>query len=135
MSTKVRIAEALLAGAALVLVLAGCSASDQVVPYTGEAATLSVGETLIVDFGEINSSVGDGWVIVTEPDPAVLGEGESASEYLGDEGSTGAGNRFSYRFEAVGVGTTTIGFEYRFRGEIPEDREDQQTATIEVTVE
>jgi hypothetical protein len=72
---------------------------------------------------------------VEEPDAAVLGEGEEHSDYLGESGETGAASDLSYRFAAVGEGTTTIEFEYRFRGFVPEDPEDQKTATIEVTVE
>ena len=115
--------------------LAGCSASEEVVPYTAETAALDQGETLVVDFGEINLSVGDGWVVVTGPDPAVLGPAEASSTYRGDEGSVGGPSEYSYRFPAVGEGTTIVEFEYRFRGEVPEDPADRETARLEVTVE
>lgn len=127
---------ALLASALLLSVgLAGCSASEKIIDYTDTAATLAPGEVLIVDFGEVNATVGNAWVIVEEPDAAILGEGEERSDYLGESGETGAASDLSYRFAAVGEGTTTIEFEYRFRGSVPEDPEDQKTATIEVTVE
>ncbi|UYO98384.1 protease inhibitor I42 family protein [Microbacterium sp. M28] len=135
MRAMTRFATAMVVAMTAAVALSGCAASDEVVvEYSEDVATLSIGDILVVDFGEINSSVGDGWVIVSPPDPAVLGEGVEASEYLGEEGSTGAANRFAYRFEAVGEGRTTVEFEYRFRGEVPEDPGEQETAMIEVTV-
>jgi predicted secreted protein len=129
-------AAALLTAALLLSVgLSGCSASEKIIDYTDTAATLAPGEVLVIDFGEVNASVGSEWVMVEEPDAAVLGEGEEHSDYLGESGETGAASDLSYRFAAVGEGTTTIEFEYRFRGFVPEDPEDQKTATIEVTVE
>jgi hypothetical protein len=125
----------LLAATMVAMGLSGCAAAATTVDHTAEEVTISSGETLVVDFGEINSSVGDGWVIVTEPDATVLGAGEAESEYLGEEGSAGGPNNFSYRFPAVGPGTTVIEFEYRFRGEVPEDPAEQETSRIEVTVE
>jgi hypothetical protein len=129
-------AAALLTAALLLSVgLSGCSASEKIIDYTDTAVTVSPGEVLIVDFGEVNATVGNAWVIVEEPDATILGEGEERSDYLGESGETGAASDLSYRFAAVGEGTTTIEFEYRFRGSVPEDPEDQKTATIEVTVE
>lgn len=83
----------------------------------------------------MNSSVGEDWEITQEPDAAVLGPGEERSVYRGEEGMTGAPSEVTYRFAPHGEGTTVIEFEYRFRGEIPEDPEDQKSAKIEVTVE
>ncbi|MDQ0645274.1 hypothetical protein [Microbacterium murale] len=114
--------------------LTGCAASTTV-DHTAEQVTISSGETLIVDFGTINTSVGDEWVIITDPDPAVLGPGEGEFDYLDDEGSVGGPSSFSYSFSAVGNGTTVIEFEYRFRGTVPDDPDDQGSAKIEVTVE
>ncbi|KDA05885.1 hypothetical protein DC31_15460 [Microbacterium sp. CH12i] len=124
---------ALLGVTALSIGLSAC-ASDTTIDYTSDAVTVSSGETLVIDFGMINSSVGDGWVITTEPDSAILGAGTAGTKYLGEEGSTGGGNSLTYRFPAVGAGTTVIEFEYEFRGEVPDDVAEQETARIEVTV-
>lgn len=129
-------AAALFAGALLLSTgLAGCSASEKTVEYTETSVTLAPGEALVVDFGEVNATVGNAWVIVEQPDASILGEGEQRSDYLGAPGETGATSELTYRFAPVGEGTTVIEFEYRFRGSVPEDVEDQKTATIEVTVE
>jgi hypothetical protein len=120
--------------ALLVLGLAGCAPAEKTVSYTSSSVTLAPGEALVVDFGEINPSVGDAWVVTQEPDPAVLGEGEERSHYLGEDGQTGAPSEVSYRFEPEGKGTTVIKFEYQFRGSVPEDAEDQKTAEITVSV-
>lgn len=114
--------------------LTGCSAAEKTVAYTTSSVTLAPGEALVVDFGEINPTVGDAWVITREPDPAVLGPGDERSRYLGQDGETGAPSEVSYRFAPVGDGTTVIRFEYEFRGTVPEDADDQQTAEITVTV-
>lgn len=115
--------------------LASCAgAAEKVIDHTAESVTLAPGEALVIDFGEVNSSVGEDWEITQEPDPAVLGPGEERSRYLGEDGMTGAPSEVTYRFAPAGEGTTVIEFEYRFRGEIPEDPEDQKTAKIEVTV-
>lgn len=115
--------------------LAGCAGTaEQTVDYTAGTVTVSTGETLVVDFGEVNPSVGDDWVITTEPDPAVLGEGDPEFTTDAPDGMTGAPGELVYRFPTTGAGTTVIAFEYRFRGEVPEDIDDQKTAEITVTV-
>lgn len=114
---------------------AGCAgAAEKTVEHTAGSVTLAPGETLVVDFGEINPSVGDGWVITQEPDGAVLDAGVEETRYTGEEGMTGAPSELFYRFAPVGTGTTVIEFEYQFRGAVPEDTADQKTAKIEVTV-
>lgn len=115
--------------------LVSCAgAAEKVIDHTADSVTLAPGEALVIDFGEVNSSVGEDWEITQEPDAAVLGPGEERSVYRGEEGMTGAPSEVTYRFPPVGEGTTVIEFEYRFRGEIPEDPEDQKSAKIEVTV-
>ena len=115
--------------------LTGCSgASEKVVEHTTSSVTLAPGESLVVDFGEVNATVGEEWVITNEPDPSVLEPGEQRSRYLGEDGETGAPSEVSYRFAPEGDGTTVIRFEYRFRGAVPEDADDQESAEITVTV-
>lgn len=124
-----------------VLILAGsgltaCSGPGEVtVDYTQDAVTVTSGQILVVDFGEINPSVGDDWVITSEPDSAVLGHGGADFTSDAPEGMTGAPGELVYRFTAVAPGTTVIAFEYRFRGDLPEYVDDRKTAEITVTVE
>lgn len=114
-------------------VLTACAGSaEKTVPYTATSVDLAPGEALVVEFGEVNGSVGDEWVLTEEPDPAILGEGEELTRALGD--APGSPSELSYRFEPVGAGTTVITWEYRFRGEVPEEPADQRTAEIRVTV-
>ena len=51
--------------------LTGCSATEKTVAYTTSSVTLAPGEALVVDFGEINPTVGDAWVclLYTSPSP------------------------------------------------------------------
>lgn len=129
-----RAAAALTATMVLAATMSSCAAAEKTVDYTETEVAITTGETLVVDFGNVNSSVGDEWVVVQEPDAKVLGPAKSRSEYQGEKGTTGSASHLSYRFAAVGSGTTEIAFEYRFRGEVPEDPDDQKTAEITVTV-
>ncbi|WP_416446770.1 protease inhibitor I42 family protein [Leucobacter sp. HNU] len=102
--------------------------------YRTDSVTVPVGETLVVDFGTINSSVGDQWDITAQPDPDVLVPDTRRVEPEGPPEPIGAPHEFAYRFTARAKGTTTIGFEYRFRGELPSDPAERDAATITVTV-
>lgn len=117
------------------LMMTGCAAAaSETVDYTTSSVTLAPGSTLVVDFGEVNHTVGAEWVITREPDPAVLGPGDADSRYLGEGGEVGAPSEFSYRFAPVGPGTTVIQFEYQFRGAVPDEESDRRNAEITVTV-
>ena len=108
--------------------------AEVVVGPTDTSAELVVGQTLLVDFGEINSSVGDEWVITQEPDGEVLSEGDPVSEYLGEPGTDGGYNTLVYEFEAVGEGETTVELEYRFRGGAADFGHGPEPVSITVTV-
>lgn len=114
--------------------LSGCTGAQKTVDYTDTSVSLSPGETLVVDFGFINPSIGDEWIITAQPDATVLEEGRSSFDSGQPDPPPGSGGELVYRFAPVGSGTTTISFEYRYRGEIPEDPDDQKTAEITVTV-
>lgn len=123
--------------AVLLPALAACTAPEPVtVPYTAGEVTLEVGQVLVVDFGEVNPSIGDGWAVTTPPDDAVLGEGDATYPDDG-QSAPGSGATLHYEFEAVGAGTTTIGFTYSYRGEEgdPEGRTEDPTPELTVTVE
>lgn len=120
---------------AIGLSLVSCAGTtEKTVDHTAESVSLAPGEALVVDFGEVNATVGQEWSITREPDADVLAPGEKRAKYLGESGETGAPSELSYRFAPAGEGTTVIEFEFLFRGSVPEDPEDQKTAKIEVTV-
>lgn len=117
------------------VVLSGCAAASVTVGYEESVVTVETGTELVVDFGEVNASVGSDWVIISDPDPSVLSKGEKSTEYAGEEGSVGGPSDLAYRFAATGTGQTKIQFEYQFRGAVPDDPTEQKTALIDVTVE
>ena len=130
-----RAVAAVMVAAAITLPLGGCaSVIERRVEYTASSVSLARGEALVVEFGEVNHSVGDDWVLTREPDPAVLGEGDERSRDLGEDGETGSPSQMTYRFPAIGAGTTVVRFEYRFRGAVPEDPANRKSAEITVTV-
>lgn len=124
------------ATAMIALALSGCASGAAVTvdAFSTDSVTVPAGQDLVVDFGEINSSTGDDWVIITEPDAAVLSPGESQSEQVGD-GAPGSPNLFSYRFVAIEAGTTSIEFQYQFQGSVPDLESEQENIVIDVTVE
>lgn len=130
-----RVRAALLACAA-VAALAACGPPSTSVSYTVDEITVPAGQTLVIDLGQINASVGDDWRLTTAPDPAVLTEGELRAETVGDETATGNPTELAYAFDAVAPGTTTIGFTYSYRGEDgdPHGRVDDPEPVIVVTV-
>jgi predicted secreted protein len=99
---------------ALALAVTGCSGADLTVSHTSGSATVAVGETLRVDFGEVNPSVGDNWFLVGEPDAAVLTETGSETDDTDCDG-TGCPVELTWDFAAVGQGETTLVFQYCFR--------------------
>ena len=121
------------------LALTGCSGADDpppvTVPYTAGTATIGVGETLVVDFGEINPSIGDAWDLTQAPDEAVLSQGDVETTEL-NPGADGSGIELAYTFVGESAGTTTIGFTYSYRGDVGDEngRTDDPSPTIEVTV-
>jgi predicted secreted protein len=124
--------------AVLVTGLTACTpGAKQTVPYTADEATLAVGETLVVDFGDVNPSIGDSWELTTRPDEDVLSKGEEVVLDADEETPPGAPSHVVYEFRAKGKGTTTIGFTYSYRGTPGDElgRTDDPTPEITVTVE
>lgn len=137
MSTVVRSILAIGAVGLITGLSAGCAPVDREVTigYRTDSVTVPVGETLVVDFGMINTSVGDQWDITAPPDPKVLVLSERKPTHSDAKEPVGAPHEFAYRFEARAKGTTTIGFEYRFRGEVPSDPARQESSKITITVQ
>ncbi|THV23557.1 protease inhibitor I42 family protein [Glycomyces paridis] len=104
--------------ALLLLVLAGCSGADETVALDAETATVAVGETLRVDLGTVNASVGDNWYLVSGADTGVIAEGDKRTD--GDDDCDGCSGELSWDFEALEAGETTLVFQYCFRTSLAE---------------
>jgi predicted secreted protein len=106
----------LLVGAVFVL-LAGCGGPRTVdVDLTAGSVQIAAGETLRVDLGQVNASIGDSWYLVGTPDSAVLSEGEK--DYDTDCDAPGCGGRLAWVFTARGPGETTLVFRYCYRSSL-----------------
>lgn len=135
MNTK-RAVSSLIAAGIIALAISGCTSSPETVSIKNTQAEVSLhlGDTLEVDFGEVNATTGAGWVASKEPSSNILTSGEEHSEYLGEEGVKGDTSKLTYVFKAKEKGKTTVDFEYRFQGEVPENAEDQKFSSISITV-
>lgn len=124
---------------ALALAVTGCSGADSTVSHDAGTATVAVGETLRVDFGEVNSSVGENWFLVGEPDSVVLTEIGSDADASDCGGDVGCPVDLTWDFEGVGRGETTLVFQYCFRtgpDDCVGDTDDGPApAPVELTVE
>lgn len=121
---------------ALTLGLTACSSSTGPVSidHTEPSATVSAGQKLTIDFGEVNPSVGDGWVVINTPDTSVISAGEQEVKPVDKKNAIGGPATLKFVFEAKKPGTTELEFEYRYRGNVPEDPAEQKQALIKVTV-
>ena len=129
----------LIAAAGLALLGAGCAGARVVdVRVSAGSARLAAGETLRVDVGALNESVGDSWYVVGAPDPAVLIEKER--DYDLDCDNPGCGGHLWWTFTATGAGSTTVVFQYCYRSRPGADcapapgGQSNQPVTLNVTV-
>jgi predicted secreted protein len=127
-----------LAGA-LAVVLAGClGPRDVTVSVDAGSAQVEPGQTLRVDFGDVNQSVGDSWYLVGEPDMSVLTNG--GQDFDPDCANPGCGGRLAWTFTAVRSGRTDVTFQYCYRSRLGEDcasapsGRTNQVVTLAVTV-
>ena len=103
--------------------------SDRSVVVDGRASgavTVRKGTWLRVNFGTVNTSVGDMWTIVTAPDSRVLrdrGTDHETSKDCGgsaDEGWSGCDQTLHWQFESIGPGRTSVRFQYCYRSRPPD---------------
>jgi predicted secreted protein len=124
---------------ALALAVTGCSGADSTVQHDAGTATVAVGETLRIDFGEVNPSVGDNWFLVGEADPAVMTEIGSEHDTVSSCDGVGCPSELTWDFEAAGQGTTTLVFQYCFRTGpddcVGDSSDGPAPAPVELTVE
>ena len=112
--------------ASLILTVAGCGTDEVVVPVDegthvsgtrSGTATIALGKRLVVDLGNQNSSIGDGWFLVTPPDPAVLAD--EGDHYDSDCDKPGCGADMTWHFATVGAGTAELTLRYCYRSRPP----------------
>jgi hypothetical protein len=99
------------------LLATGCFGTPTIdARYDAGSVHLAIGELLRVEIGEVNTSIGDSWHVIGEPDRAVLGPGKSDLDYDDcPEGHVGCSGRLWWTFPAVGKGVTGIVFRYCYR--------------------
>lgn len=105
------------------MVLTGCSNPDVTVAHDVGEVSVDEGETLRVDFGEFNGSVGEAWYLAEVPDGTVLKALDTSSEPVdpdADEDEVGGSVYLSWDFEAVGAGETSLVFQYCMRSSLEE---------------
>ncbi|UJP09351.1 protease inhibitor I42 family protein [Microbacterium sp. KUDC0406] len=124
---------------ALAIALAGCTGAAAPEPAATvgagtSSATVDKGDTVLVHLGEWSSGVGDAWVLTEEPDPAVLAQKEPEPVSGDEHDGVGGSHEMTDTYEAVGPGEVTLNYEYRFRGEVPEDPARQMTQTYRIVV-
>ncbi|NUR73914.1 MAG: protease inhibitor I42 family protein [Hamadaea sp.] len=98
----------------LALALSGCSSTEHAGVGVG-SITIEKGQTLSIDLGKVNGSIGDSWYVVESGDRAILGEPDREYDSDCHGGEVGCGGTLSYEFKAVGVGKTKLVFQYCYR--------------------
>jgi inhibitor of cysteine peptidase len=123
---------AVVVGIALVLGVAGCSASAVAVEKgdDGGDVTLGIGQVLDVHLPS-NPSTGYAWQIVECPDFLTPAE-VSIFESDAGEGVVGAGGVETWRFTGASTGTGTLVLEYRQAWEPDVPAEDTYEITVTV---
>lgn len=98
--------------------------NDVVVTPATRDVQLDVGQRLVIDFGTYNTSVGDEYEVVQEPDATVLANFTRESKYLGEDDEDGAPSTLFYWAKAAAPGTTEIQIDYYYRGDKSDQRSD-----------
>ena len=93
----------------------------------GRTVVLRTGDTVALSLAE-NPSTGYSWQVVSSGAPVVQAEGEPT--FKPDNKLHGAGGTATYRYKAVGAGTSTLKLVYRR----PWEKDATPAATFEVTL-
>ena len=83
-------------------------------------ANLRVGETLRIDFGKVNSSIGDNWTVVAKPDQSVL---EGPKENFRPDCQTpgeamGCGGKLTWEFQALKAGQADVRYQFCYQSDL-----------------
>jgi predicted secreted protein len=131
MGTRLRVL--LLVAALTIPALAACddngdsgaakSDSQVVTVKAGQSsATLRAGETLRIDFGKVNTSIGDNWSVAAKPDQSVL-EGPKKnfrSDCQTPGEAMGCGGTLVWEFQARSAGRTDVRYQFCYQSDLPE---------------
>jgi hypothetical protein len=81
-----------------------------------QSVTLAKGQTATVDFGDTSSSIGDNWELQDGHDGAIVEAGPVKAVYEEKDPPPGSFAQSSSVVKAVDVGTTTLTYQYSYRG-------------------
>jgi predicted secreted protein len=101
---------------ALVLLLPACNGgSTTTAGYQKGNASVLVNDVLCIDLGDYNSSIGDSWYLVKNPDKKVLKNEGQKLESTCKAGEAGCGGRLYWEFLAYAKGSTSVRLQYCYR--------------------
>ena len=105
-----------LAVVALLALVPACNGgTTRTVGYAKGGATIRVNDTLRVDLGDYNSSIGDAWYEVKNPDKKVLKD--YGDKLVSDckPNQAGCGGHLYWEFVGFAKGSTSVRFQYCYR--------------------
>jgi predicted secreted protein len=101
---------------ALLLLVPACNGgTTKTVGYAKGSASILVNDTLRIDLGDYNSSIGDSWYLVKSPDKKVLKDYGQKLDSDCKAGQAGCGGRLSWEFVGFAKGSTSVRFQYCYR--------------------
>lgn len=101
---------------ALLLLVTGCNGgTTKTVAYAKGSASILVNDTLRVDFGDYNPSIGDSWYLVKSADPKVLKDHGQKLDSDCKPGEAGCGGHLYWEFVGFAKGSTSVRFQYCYR--------------------
>lgn len=114
------------------LLLGACGSDMRTFSESTSEIRVEAGESFRIEI-EANPSVGDDWIVIGEPDPAVARLVDSGFD-SDDPDADGAPGVQWFELEAVAPGETEIVLEYCYRGCGDEGEELEHTERIDVVV-
>ena len=101
---------------ALLLLVPACNGgTTKTVGYAKGNASILVNDTLRIDLGDYNSSIGDSWYLVKSPDKKVLKDYGQKLDSDCKAGQAGCGGRLYWEFVGFAKGSTSVRFQYCYR--------------------
>jgi predicted secreted protein len=101
---------------ALLLLVPACNGgTTKTVGYAKGGASILVNDTLRIDLGDYNSSIGDTWYLVKSADSKVLKDHGQKLDSDCKAGQAGCGGRLYWVFVGFAKGSTSVRFQYCYR--------------------